>query len=374
MNRDRSLSILQEGDRATEFPSLPALWPKDAPRAFHVLAKPSGAACNLDCDYCFYLEKEALYPGSSMRMNDEVLELYLRQLLESQRGNEIVIAWQGGEPTLMGLDFFQRAMSIVEKYRPPQARLSHTLQTNGVLLDEEWCGFLKKHDFLVGLSIDGPQRMHDAYRRDKGGKSTFARVRQAALMLREQGVAVNALCSVHAKNEKNPREVYRFLRDELGLRFLQFIPIVETDCLGQGEETIRFSARTVQSHAWGDFLSQVFDEWLRKDVGRVFVQIFESALASWLGLPPSLCIFAETCGDALALEHNGDVYSCDHFVEEAHLLGNIRDTHLLAMVASERQRQFGEAKKKELPAECLRCDVLFACRGDSCRQRTGSYG
>lgn len=369
MPQERSLVILPESHVDSSAPPRPSLWPKDAPRAFHVLAKPSGAACNLDCDYCFYLDKESLYPGSAMRMNEEVLELYLRQLLESQQGDEAVIAWQGGEPTLLGLDFFVRAMDLVEQYRPRRLKLSHTLQTNGVLLDEEWCRFLKEHDFLVGLSIDGPRRMHDAFRRDKGGKPTFTKVREAARLLQAHDVAVNVLCSVHAKNAAHPREVYRFLRDELGFRFLQFIPIVEPLPRSSVDDAVAVSARTVGSVAWGDFLCEVFDEWLRKDVGRVFVQLFESSLASWLGLPASLCVFAETCGDALALEHNGDVYSCDHFVDPEHLLGNIRDVHLVELVASERQRRFGQDKKTKLPAACRSCDVLFACRGECPKNR-----
>lgn len=369
MPHERALTILAESPVDMATPPMPSLWPKNAPRAFHVLAKPSGASCNLDCDYCFYIDKESLYPGSTMRMNDAMLELYLRQLLESQRGDEAVIAWQGGEPTLLGLDFFVRAMALIEKYRPPTLRLTHTLQTNGVLLDEQWCRFFKAHEFLVGLSIDGPQRMHDAFRRDKGGKPTFAKVCEAARLLREHDVAVNVLCSVHAKNADHPRQVYRYLRDDLGFNFIQFIPIVEPLPTSIQDGGALVSERTVGSEEWGRFLCEVFDEWLRKDVGRVFVQIFESALASWLGLPASLCVFADTCGDALALEHNGDVYSCDHFVDKAHLLGNIRDHHLVELVASERQRRFGEAKRTTLPAACRECDVLFACRGECPKNR-----
>ncbi len=366
---------------------LPAPRPRGAPSRFHVLAKPTGAVCNLDCKYCFFLSKEALYPGSRFRMEDDVLEAYIAQVIASQRSSEITIAWQGGEPTLMGLDFFRRAVELAEKHRRPGTTVQHTMQTNGVLLDDSWCAFLREHRFLVGLSMDGPRRLHDAYRVDRGGGGTFDRVRRAAGRLREHGVDVNILCTVHAENTRHPLEVYRFFRDELGARFLQLIPIVERstpellDVANRGwggptegrplyaQKGSLVTERSVRPAQWGKFLIAIFDEWLRKDVGRMFVQMFEATLASFMGLPPSLCIFAETCGDALALEHNGDLYSCDHFVEPEHRLGNIRERHMLELVASEQQRAFGRAKHDTLPRYCRECDVLFACQGECPRNR-----
>ena len=310
-------------------------------RAFHLLVKPTGAICNLDCRYCFFLSKESLYPGSRFRMADSLLETYVRQLIEAQPGPEVTVAWQGGEPTLMGLEFFRRSVQYVEKHRRPGTRIVHTIQTNGTLIDNEWCAFFREHDFLVGISIDGPRELHDAYRVDKGGKPTFDAVMRGLRALRDGGVAYNVLTTVHRANEGRPLGVYRFLRDEAGAQFMQFIPIVERadERAGTWEGTV--SERSAGSEAWGRFLIAVFDEWVRRDVGSVFVQMFDAALASWAGEPAALCIFAETCGDAMALEHNGDVYSCDHFVEPAHLLGNIERERLIELVASEKQRAFG---------------------------------
>lgn len=359
-------------------PDLTALR-RRAPTAFHVLAKPTGAICNLDCKYCFFLSKEALYPGSEFRMADDVLEAYIKQLIESQRGPEVTVAWQGGEPTLMGLDFFRRAVELVDRHRRPGTRITHTMQTNGVLLDETWCAFLREHRVLVGLSMDGPRRLHDAYRVDRGGKPTFDKVLRAARRLEQHGVELNILCTVHAANAGHPLEVYRFFRDEVGARFLQLIPIVERSSgepsRDRGDRPLyqqrghAVTDRSVDPEAWGRFLIAVFDEWLRKDVGTMFVQMFESALASWMGLPASLCVFAETCGDALALEHNGDLYSCDHYVEPDYKLGNIKERHMLELVASEKQRAFGRAKRDELPAYCRECEVRFACHGECPRNR-----
>ncbi|QDG53826.1 anaerobic sulfatase maturase [Persicimonas caeni] len=371
----------------TSRPQRPTTWPKDAPPNFHVMAKPTGAVCNLDCKYCFFLSKEALYPGSPFRMSDDVLELYISQVIEAQRSPHVTIAWQGGEPTLMGLAFFERAMELVEKYRRPQMTIEHTIQTNGTRLDEEWCAFLREHDFLVGLSIDGPRRMHDAYRVDKGGRGTFDKVARAALLLGEHGVDFNILCTVHAENASHPLEVYRFFRDRLGATFIQFIPIVErvtqetraqaNEGWGEGRDNRPLytqrgrmvTERSVEPEQWGQFLIAVFDEWVRNDVGEVFLPQFEAALASWMRLPQSMCIFAKTCGNAVALEHNGDLYSCDHYVEPDYLLGNIRDTHMLEMLASEEQRAFGRAKEETLPQYCRDCEVRFACNGECPRNR-----
>jgi len=349
-------------------PSMPSPRPSTAPAAFHVMAKPTGAICNLDCAYCFYLAKESLYPDGRFRMGEEAMEIYIHQLLEAQRSAPVVtIAWQGGEPTLMGLGFFRRVMQTVERCRRPGQRIEHTIQTNATLLDDDWGAFLASHDVLVGISIDGPSSLHDTYRLDKRGRPTFERVARGLQVLRRHGVRFNVLCSVSASNSSKPLDVYRFFRDDCGARFLQFIPIVEHfPTPGNLEAT---SDRSVTAKAWGEFLIAVFDEWLLHDVGEVSVQGFESAFGSWLGVGPGLCVFAETCGDALAIEHNGDVYSCDHFVTPEHRLGNIFSTHLIDLVASDKQRRFGSAKRDSLPQYCWDCDVRFACWGECPKNR-----
>ena len=352
------------GRRVTT-PALPVDRPATAPIGFHVLAKPSGPICNLDCSYCFFLEKEALYPGDRFRMSDAVVETYIRQVIESQLTPEITIAWQGGEPTLMGLDFFRRAVAFAETCSPPGQQLHHTIQTNGTLLTDEWCAFLREKQFLVGISIDGPPELHDVYRVDKQGRATFDRVRAGLERLTRAGVEWNVLCTVHAANQDSSLDVYRFFRDDLGARFMQFIPIVER----VDETSDELTDRSVDPVAWGSFLTTIFDEWLRRDVGEVFVQMFDAALASWYGAPPALCIFSETCGNAVALEHNGDLYSCDHFVEPVHRLGNITETHMLELMASPQQRAFGNAKRDALPQQCRECSVLFACRGECPKNR-----
>jgi uncharacterized protein len=342
-----------------------------APASFHVLAKPTGAICNLDCKYCFFLSKEEFYPNSKFRMQDDVLDKYIQQQLASQ-GSHATISWQGGEPTLMGLKFYRRAMELTERYRLPGQTVEHTIQTNGTLIDEEWCEFLHEHKFLVGLSIDGPQAMHDAYRVDKRGRPTFDKVIRAARLMQKYEVDFNVLCTVHAQNSDRPLEVYRYFRDELGARYIQFIPIVErvnSDGRTLLQEGSTVTDRSVTAEAWGRFLNTIFDEWVQRDVGTVFVQMFDAALASWVGAPPALCIFSETCGDALALEHNGDVYSCDHFVEPKYLLGNIAGTSLAELVGSPQQRAFGAAKRDTLPKYCRECPVRFACHGECPKNR-----
>jgi uncharacterized protein len=355
---------------------------------FHLLAKPTGAVCNLDCKYCFFLSKEMLYPGSRFRMADDLLETYIRQLLESHAGPEVVIGWQGGEPTLMGLDFFERSIDLVERYKQPGQHVSYTIQTNGTRLDDAWGAFLARHQVLVGLSVDGPRDRHDAYRVDKGGKGSFDDVMRGWRCLNRHGVDVNIMCTVHAANADHPLEVYRFFRDELKTSFIQFIPIIErvTEEMlpvanaGWGArgsdlrplytiEGNQVTDRSVASEQWGRFLIAIFDEWVTRDVGTVYVQMFDAALASWVGAPASMCIFAETCGSAVALEHNGDLYSCDHFVEPAHLLGNIQHVHLLQLVTSEQQRRFGLAKRDTLPRYCQTCSVRFACHGECPKNR-----
>jgi len=357
------------------------------PYGFHLLAKPAGAICNLDCKYCFFLSKEELYAGGSFRMSDEVLDAYIRNLLEAQPTQEVVVAWQGGEPTLMGLEFFERSIACVERHRRPDQQVSHTIQTNGTRLDDAWCDFFTKHRFLVGLSVDGPQAMHDAYRVNKGGAGTFEQVMRGWELLRAHGVEVNILCTVHAANAGHPVEVYRYFRDELYAGFMQFIPIVErsttedlpTVNLGWSRRAgarrplytqsgTRVTERSVRAEQYGRFLMAIFDEWVRRDVGRVFVQAFDVALGSWLGRH-NLCIVSPTCGNALALEHNGDLYACDHYVEPAYRLGNILEQPLAKMVASDQQLRFGQDKLDTLPQYCRSCEVLFACYGECPRNR-----
>lgn len=336
------------------------------PRAFHVMSKPTGAICNLDCEYCFFLAKEELYPGSGFRMPEDVHAAYISQLLAAQRGvDEVVVAFQGGEPTLMGLDFFRRTLELERQFAAPGQRILNTLQTNATLIDDEWAAFLAEHEFLVGVSIDGPREMHDAFRVDKGGKPTFDRVIAGLDALKRHGVEWNALVTINSANAEHGREVYTYLRDELGATFMQLIPIVEHT---GGENA---SHRSVTGPQYGRFLIEVFDEWGRNDVGDVFVQMFDTALAHWLGMDQAgMCVHARTCGDALALEHNGDLYSCDHYVEPEYLLGNITQGRtLLQLVDSPQQRAFGQAKLDTLPAYCRSCDVRFACNGGCPKDR-----
>jgi uncharacterized protein len=342
---------------------------KRYPPAFHVMLKPRGAICNLDCKYCYFLSKERLYPGSNFRMADDLLEDYIRQYIAAQQVPEITFAWQGGEPTLMGLPFFERAVELQQKHCPPGKRITNTLQTNGVTLDDAWGEFFHTHDFLIGLSIDGPRPLHDAYRVDKGGRPTFDQVMRGLSFLKKHRVEYNVLTTLHAANAEHPLEVYRFLRDEIGTQFMQFIPIVERDNETGFQEGSRVTERSITARQYGDFLIAVFDEWVRRDVGRIFVQIFDVALAAWSGHRPGLCIFDETCGAALAMEHTGDLYSCDHYVEPRYKLGNIREDMLIELVASDQQRQFGLDKRDSLPQYCLECEVRFVCNGGCPKNR-----
>jgi len=358
----------------------------EQPRAFHLLAKPTGAVCNLDCSYCFFLSKEMLYPGSRFRMADELLEAYVKQLIEAHAGvPEVAIAWQGGEPTLMGVDFFRRSVELAEGCLQPGQRAAYTIQTNGTLLDEEWAAFFKENEFLVGISIDGPRELHDTYRVNKGGKGSFDQVMHGLSFLNDAGVDWNALTTVHAANGDRGREVYRFLRDECGARFIQFIPIIERVAEAAEDGTVPWESwrdrplyvqegdvvtgRSVSPVQYGRFLVDVFEEWVRRDVGEVYVQMFDVALANWVGEPPGLCVHSETCGLALALEHTGDLYSCDHFVEPRYLLGNIKEHHMLELVSSPQQTRFGLDKRDTLPQYCLDCDVRFACHGGCPKDR-----
>jgi uncharacterized protein len=353
---------------------------KTLPFRVHILAKPTGAACNLDCAYCFFLEKEKLYPGSRFRMNDTVLEAYISQLTSAQTSNQVSIAWQGGEPTLMGIDFYRRAIELQQFYgRPGMTRsqpivYENSMQTNGTLLNDDWCRFFKEHNFLIGISLDGPAFLHDRFRRSKSGHPTFKQVMRGVRLLQKHGVDHNILVAVNKVNADYPKEVYRFLRDEVRANWIQFIPVIER-LNPHGERSIVqdgtvLSDRSVQPAQFGRFLSTIFDEWVSNDVGSVFIQTFEAAIRNHLNLPSSgMCVFEKTCGLGLALEHNGDLYSCDHFVEPAYLLGNILETPLVKLVLSEKQKNFGLAKHDSLPALCLDCKMLFACKGECPKNR-----
>jgi uncharacterized protein len=351
---------------------------------FHVLAKPIGARCNLDCSYCFYLEKEALYPGSSIRrMTPEVLETYVRDYIAAQPAPVVNFAWQGGEPTLLGVAFFRRVVALQQHYAGGKT-VENAFQTNGVLLDDEWGEFLARNKFLVGISIDGPAHLHDAYRVDRDGKPTFERVVRGLEVLRKHGVEFNTLTTVHRKNSRQALEVYRFLRN-IGSGYLQFIPIVERNAAAADDSGLwlapppdheddaaveaQVTDWSVRPGEFGRFLITIFDEWVRHDVGRVYVQHFDAALANWVGQPPGICVFTENCGRALAVEHNGDIYSCDHYVYPRFKLGNLLNQSLAAMVDSPQQSAFGTAKSSTLPRYCRECPVRFACHGECPKHR-----
>ena len=370
--------------------SSPAMSPPlavDAPPGFHLLAKPSGSTCNIDCTYCFFLSKESLYPNDRHRMSDATLEAYIRQLLESHRVPQVTVAWQGGEPTLMKLDFFRRAVELVEQYRQPGQTVQHTFQTNGLLIDGDWCAFFKQHKFLVGLSVDGPRELHDTYRVDRRGQGTFDLVMRGWRRLRAHDVDFNILCTVNAANQQHGRTVYRFFRDELGARWVQFIPIIERATAQTieiankgwsaqpGRKRLLYTQtgnlvteRTVGAEQYGRFLVDIFEEWVRHDVGQVYVQLFDVTLEAFFGRH-LLCIHAPTCGYGPALEHNGDLYSCDHFVEPRFKLGNIHETHMLELVASLEQRRFGQDKRSTLTAQCRNCEVRPLCNGGCPKDR-----
>ncbi|MGD0094689.1 MAG: anaerobic sulfatase maturase [Planctomycetota bacterium] len=354
---------------------------------FQLLFKPIGPRCNLACKYCYYLEKERLYAGTrDFRMTDEVLENAIRQYIAALDVPEIMFAWQGGEPLLLGLDFFRRALELQRQYCPPGRRISNAIQTNGTLLNAQWCGFLRENAFLVGISIDGPRHLHDQYRLDKGGQPTFSKALHGLELLVEHGVEFNTLTVVQRQNARQPLEVYRFLKHH-GSRFMQFIPLVERGTGSAGVLAGPPSAGgdagapkaggtdapvmpwSVEPLAYGEFLCAIFDEWVRNDVGEVYVQMFEVLLAMHVGLPAALCVFAETCGKGLALEHNGDLYACDHYVYPGHKLGNILARPLAELANLPQQIAFGEAKREQLPRQCRACEVLWVCHGECPKHR-----
>jgi uncharacterized protein len=346
---------------------------------FHIMTKPIGPICNLDCKYCFYLEKENLYPNTRhWAMPPEVLERYIEQYIAAQPFDEVHFAWQGGEPILLGVDFFRTVVTLQRKYAGGKS-IHNALQTNGTLIDDEWGQFLAEHNFLVGVSLDGPRELHDHYRVDKGDAPTSERVMRGLQKLKEHKVEFNTLTVVNRHNSQYPLEVYRFLK-EVGSGFMQFIPVVERRAAEPGSDGLvliqpsfdrsaEVTEWSVEPLAYGRFLAQIFDEWVKKDVGRYFVQQFDVALESWLGMEASLCVFRKTCGSALALEHGGDLYSCDHFVYPENKLGNIMERNLEQMVGSQQQEKFGLNKLNSLPRMCRECDVRFACNGECPKHR-----
>jgi len=346
---------------------------------FHIMTKPIGPICNLDCTYCFYLEKENLYPDTRhWAMAPGVLERYIQQYIAAQPMDEVHFAWQGGEPTLLGVDFFRTVVGLEQKYAGGKT-IHNALQTNGTLLDDDWGQFLADHKFLVGISIDGPREIHDRYRVDKGSAPTFDRVMRGLNKLKEHNVEFNTLTVVNRHNSQYPLEVYRFLK-EIGSGFIQLIPVVERQAAEPGSDGLvliqpsfdrsaEVTDWSVEPLEYGRFLAKIFDEWVKKDVGRTFVQLFDVALESWLGLDASLCVFRKTCGSALAMEHTGDLYSCDHFVYPEHKLGNLMETDLEQMTGSAQQEKFGRDKLDSLPRMCRQCDVRFACNGECPKHR-----
>ncbi len=349
---------------------------------FHVMTKPVGPLCNLDCRYCFYLEKLDLYSSRrSHRMPDDVLERYVRHFIESQpaRLPEIEFCWQGGEPTLLGVEFFEKAVALQKQYAGGR-RVANAFQTNGTLLDDRWGAFLHDNGFLVGISIDGPRHMHDVHRTDKGGGASFDRVLQGIEILKKHNVRFNTLTVVNRHNARHPLTVYSFLK-KVGSGYIQFIPVVERE--DPDSETLagppdledesgldrHVTPWTVRPADYGDFLATIFREWVKKDVGRVFVQMFDVTLGAWAGAPAGLCAFAPKCGGALAMESNGDVFSCDHYVYPEYLLGNIMNGDLREMVISDQQTKFGNDKTDTLPEYCRKCRYLFACNGGCPKHR-----
>lgn len=370
--------------------NLPAL-PEGRHYRFHAMNKPSGAECNIDCDYCFYLHKtDLLKHDEHARMSDSHLEQHIRQYIEAQTGEQVVFSWQGGEPTLMGLPFYQKVVDLQAKYAKPGQRIENDLQTNGIALDDEWVAFLKKHHFHVGLSIDGPRELHDYYRKTRNGKATFDYVMAAAKKLAKAEVPFAALCVVNRQNAKQPEAVYRFLTEELGTWRIQFNPAVEPRSFKQSapgkmdfsSAPMQDSERAKPGHPlsvvtdwsvdpdeYGHFLSVVWDEWLKKDFGRIHVNLFETAIAQAAGLPAQTCTQAEFCGKGLAVEHDGEVYSCDHFVYPEYRLGNIAEMHLGDMAFSVEQEKFGMDKRDTLPKQCRQCDYLKLCWGECPKNR-----
>ena len=334
-----------------------------AAREFQVMVKPIGAVCNLDCRYCYYLSKKDLYPAAGpSRMADELLELYIVQHIAASPAESILFSWHGGEPTVLGLDYFRHIVELQRKHRPAGREILNGIQTNGTLLDEAWCRFLAAEKFFVGLSLDGPKELHDRYRTDKQERPTHKSVLQAFRLLQRYRVHCDVLCVVHDQNVRQPAAVYRYFK-EIGARFLQFLPLV----VRHGENG--YSAQSVSASAYGAFLCAIFDEWVHKDVGLMHIQNFDEATRPFLNMQHALCVSSPTCGNIVVLEHNGDVYSCDHFVDPAHRLGNICETALAELLESPALLEFGRNKRDRLPGDCKRCEVLDLCNGGCPKDR-----
>lgn len=346
-------------------------------KPLYVMLKPAGAHCNLACKYCYYLEKNKLYPTAQRHlMSDEMLEQFTREYIEAQTMNQVLFTWHGGEPLLRSIDFYRKALSLQQKYAGGR-RIDNVIQTNGTLLTDEWCEFFAQNHWLVGISIDGPQPYHDHYRLTAAGKPSWQKVMQGIKLLKKHGVEWNAMAVVNAYNANHPLEFYRFFKEN-GCQFLQFTPIVErltrhedgrTLASLADKDEISLSEASVAPEQWGYFLCAIFDEWVRKDVGKIFVEIFDCTLANWMGISPGICAYSKECGHAGVMEHNGDVYSCDHFVFPEYKLGNIRDHSLIDMLYGEQQQKFSRLKHSSLPRQCKECDMEFACHGECPKNR-----
>lgn len=346
-------------------------------KPLYVMLKPAGAHCNLACKYCYYLEKNKLYPTAQRHlMSDEMLEQFTREYIEAQTMNQVLFTWHGGEPLLRSIDFYRKALSLQQKYAGGR-RIDNVIQTNGTLLTDEWCEFFAQNHWLVGISIDGPQPDHDHYRLTAAGKPSWQKVMQGIKLLKKHGVEWNAMAVVNAYNANHPLEFYRFFKEN-GCQFLQFTPIVErltrhedgrTLASLADKDEISLSEASVVPEQWGYFLCAIFDEWVRKDVGKIFVEIFDCTLANWMGISPGICAYSKECGHAGVMEHNGDVYSCDHFVFPEYKLGNIRDHSLIDMLYGEQQQEFSRLKHSSLPRQCKECDMEFACHGECPKNR-----
>ena len=346
-------------------------------KPLYVMLKPAGAHCNLACKYCYYLEKNKLYPTAQRHlMSDEMLEQFTREYIEAQTMNQVLFTWHGGEPLLRSIDFYRKALSLQQKYAGSR-RIDNVIQTNGTLLTDEWCEFFAQNHWLVGISIDGPQPDHDHYRLTAAGKPSWKKVMQGIKLLKKHGVEWNAMAVVNAYNANHPLEFYRFFKEN-GCQFLQFTPIVErltrhedgrTLASLADKDEIPLSEASVAPEQWGYFLCAIFDEWVRKDVGKIFVEIFDCTLANWMGISPGICAYSKECGHAGVMEHNGDVYSCDHFVFPEYKLGNIRDHSLIDMLYGEQQQEFSRLKHSSLPRQCKECDMEFACHGECPKNR-----
>ena len=346
-------------------------------KPLYVMLKPAGAHCNLACKYCYYLEKNKLYPTAQRHlMSDEMLEQFTREYIEAQTMSQVLFTWHGGEPLLRSIDFYRKALSLQQKYAGGR-RIDNVIQTNGTLLTDEWCEFFAQNHWLVGISIDGPQPYHDHYRLTAAGKPSWQKVMQGIKLLKKHGVEWNAMAVVNAYNVNHPLEFYRFFKEN-GCQFLQFTPIVERQTRHEDGRTlasladkneISLSEASVAPEQWGYFLCAIFDEWVRKDVGKIFVEIFDCTLANWMGVSPGICAYSKECGHAGVMEHNGDVYSCDHFVFPEYKLGNIRDHSLIDMLYGEQQQEFSRLKHSSLPRQCKECDMEFACHGECPKNR-----